>query len=167
MCSPHPKSTAATTCARPSLRDAAAVVACGVPPQPLTPRPNAELPPGPLGLQDASWSSWLIDYTPPKHPYPGPDFTHPKIRQSPDCLHHGGWHDMAGALTFNGVHHAFQGCPADGGWSHSSSTDLVHWTDRGRGVHVLHETYEGMDSSDEPCSGFVTVDDAGTPLRRL
>ena len=38
---------------------------------------------------------------------------------------------MAGALTFKGVHHAFQGCPASGGWSHSASTDLVHWEDRG------------------------------------
>jgi hypothetical protein len=33
---------------------------------------------------------------------------------------------MAGALTFKGVHHAFQGCPSSGGWSHSTSTDLVH-----------------------------------------
>ena len=38
---------------------------------------------------------------------------------------------MAGALTHKGVHHTFQGCPASGGWSHSSSTDLVHWTDHG------------------------------------
>ena len=46
---------------------------------------------------------------------PGPNFTHPRIHQSPDCLHRGGWHDMAGALTFKGWHHAFQGCPASGG----------------------------------------------------
>lgn len=96
-------------------------------------------------------------------PYPGNEWNHPKIHQSPDCLHLGGWHDMAGALTFKGVHHAFQGCPASQGWSHSSSTDLVHWTNHGRGVHTLHETYEGMDSNDEPCSGFATVDDAGVP----
>lgn len=96
-------------------------------------------------------------------PYPGPDFTHPRIHQSPDCLHKGGWHDMAGALTFKGVHHAFQGCPASGGWSHSSSTDLVHWQDLGRGVHAIHETYEGMDSMITPCSGFVTVDDNDVP----
>lgn len=70
---------------------------------------------------------------------------------------------MAGALTFKGVHHAFQGCPDSGGWSHSSSTDLVHWTDEGRGVHALEEDYEGMQSMITPCSGFVTVDDAGTP----
>ena len=97
-------------------------------------------------------------------PYPGADFLHPKIHQSPDCLHLRGWHDVAGALTFQGVHHVFQGCPASKGWSHSASTDLVHWQDRGRGVHMLHETYEGMDSTScGPCSGFVTVDDEGTP----
>ena len=97
-------------------------------------------------------------------PYPGADFLHPKIHQSPDCLHLGGWHDVAGALTFKGVHHVFQGCPASKGWSHSASTDLVHWEDRGRGVHMLHETYEGMDSTScGPCSGFVSVDDGGTP----
>ena len=73
----------------------------------------------------------MLDYTPGVHPYPGDNFTHPRIHQSPDCLHRGGWHDMAGALTFKGVHHAFQGCPASGGWSHSTSTDLVHWVDKG------------------------------------
>jgi len=96
-------------------------------------------------------------------PYPGPEYTHPKLHQSPDCLHIGGWHDMAGALTFKGVHHAFQGCPASQGWSHSTSTDLVHWKDMGRGVHSIHETYQGMDSDNSPCSGFVTVDDDGIP----
>ena len=84
------------------------------------------------------------------------------VHQSPDCLHLHGWHDMAGALTHKGVHHTFQGCPASGGWSHSSSTDLVHWTDHGRGVHVLNETFMGMSSNSEPCAGFVTVDDNGT-----
>jgi hypothetical protein len=68
---------------------------------------------------------------------------------------------MAGALTHKGVHHTFQGCPASGGWSHSTSPDLVHWTDRGRGMHVLNETYMGMSSNSEPCAGFVTVDDNG------
>lgn len=58
-------------------------------------------------------------------PYPGPNFTHPRIHQSPDCLHENGWHDMAGALTYKGWHHAFQGCPNSGGWSHSASQDLV------------------------------------------
>ena len=46
---------------------------------------------------------------------------------------------MAGALTYKGVHHAFQGCPGSGGWSHSASTDLVHWTNKGRGVHAIQE----------------------------
>ena len=36
-------------------------------------------------------------------PYPGEEWQHPKIHQSPDCLHLGGWHDMAGALTFDGT----------------------------------------------------------------
>lgn len=27
-------------------------------------------------------------------PYPGSDYLHPKIHQSPDCLHLGGWHDV-------------------------------------------------------------------------
>ena len=105
------------------------------------------------------------------HPYPGADFLHPKIHQSPSCLHLDGWHDMAGALTYKGVHHAFQGCPSSlpgdlaggdlAGWSHSSSTDLVHWIDHGRGMHSLHETYEGMESTDAPGAGFAAVDDDG------
>ena len=99
--------------------------------------------------------------------YPGPSWMHPKIHQSPFCLHIHGWHDMAGALTFKGTHHAFQGCPASGGWSHSRSSDLVHWDDLGRGVHTLNETYEGMESDEIPCSGFVTVDDKGTPCAGL
>jgi len=40
---------------------------------------------------------------------------------------------------------------------------LVHWTDDGRGVHQIHETYEGMYSDITPCSGFVTVDDNNVP----
>ena len=83
-------------------------------------------------------------------PYPGNAWQHPKIHQSPDCLHVGGWHDVAGALTLNGGHHIFQGCPASLGWSHSFSEDLVHWEDRGRGVHAIQETNEGMNSSASP-----------------
>ena len=64
-----------------------------------------------------------------------------------------------------GEHHVFQGCPASQGWSHSTSKDLVHWEDKGRGVHMIHETYAGMDSTScGPCSGFVTVDDEGLRL---
>ena len=96
-------------------------------------------------------------------PYPGPDALKPRIHLSPDCLHVGGWHDMAAALTHEGVHHAFQGCPASGGWSHSTSTDLVHWKTVGIDVHTLSELYQGMESDDSPCSGFMTVDDDGTP----
>jgi len=96
-------------------------------------------------------------------PYPGPNFTHPRIHQSPDCLHLDGWHDIAGALTHKGLHHVFQGCPASGGWSHSTSVDLVHWTDRGRGLHQLNESYQGMHSYSPPCSGFVALDETDTP----
>ena len=109
----------------------------------------------------------LTSMTP--RPYPGPPYVQSKIHQSPDCLHEGGWHDMAGALTYLAegeatvTHHAFQGCPGAGGWSHSSSKDLVHWKDLGRGVHAVQETYEGMDSNVSPCSGFVTVDDNNVP----
>ena len=39
----------------------------------------------------------------------------------------------------------------------------MHWESRGRHVHTIHETYEGMDSQQSPCSGFVAVDDEGTP----
>ena len=79
-------------------------------------------------------------------------------------MHIGGWHDIAGALTFNDEHHIFQGCPASLGWSHSVSKDLVHWEDKGHGgLHVINETYGGMKSSvgpyNLPCSGFITVGD--------
>ena len=72
--------------------------------------------------------------------YPGPSYVAPKIHHSPDCLHIGGWHDVAGALTFKGTHHVFQGCPASSGWSHAASEDLVHWEDRGIHVKAIHET---------------------------
>ncbi len=57
----------------------------------------------------------------------GPPQGVPKVHHSPSCLHIEGWHDVAGALTFKGHHHVFQGCPASSGWSHAHSTDLVHW----------------------------------------
>ena len=37
--------------------------------------------------------------------------------------------------------------------AHVVSTDLVHWEDRGVGPAAIHETYDGMDSDDSPCSG--------------
>jgi hypothetical protein len=127
-----------------AVKGGVATPACQLHPGPPEPRPGPP-PPG----RDP--------------PYPGPAFEHPTIHHSPDCLHKRSWHDMAGALTFNGIHHVFQGCPASGGWSHSRSVDLVHWQNMGRGVHALNETYKGMDSSSSPCSGFVTVDDEGVP----
>lgn len=111
--------------------------------------------------------------TPPPapKPYPGNAWSAPHIHHSPTCLHSNGWHDVAGALTFKApgdaqdVHHIFQGCPNAElhGWSHARSVDLATWVDEG--IHVLAkvETYEGMQSSNSPCSGFVTVDDEGTP----
>ena len=89
-------------------------------------------------------------------PYPGNKWQHPKIHQSPDCcafdparaivfcsssrtptasvtlhcgtaVHLGGWHDVAGALTFKGEHHIFQGCPVSQGWSHSFSKVSLHY----------------------------------------
>ena len=78
--------------------------------------------------------------------YPGAAWLAPRIHHSPDCLHKTGWHDVAGALTFKGTHHVFQGCPASGGWSHASSTDLVHWKDLGLGPVALNETFAGMEN---------------------
>ena len=62
---------------------------------------------------------------------------------------------MAGALTHNGVHHVFQG----EGWNHAYSEDLVHWKTGNHGPVALHETYAGMDSNTDPCSGYLTKDD--------
>ena len=103
--------------------------------------------------------------------YPGPAFLRPRIHHSPDCAHTGGWHDIAAALSLGGTHHVFQGCPQwDGtsGWSHSTSTDYVHWTAHGIGPHARNETYAGMASpgsgwQGSPCSGFVTVGQDGIP----
>lgn len=92
-------------------------------------------------------------------PYPGPNYTHPLLHHSPDCLHDGGWHDVAGALTLRGRHHVWQGCPAALGWSHAVSEDLVHWADNGIHNVARDEKYEGMESDNSPCSGFVAVDD--------
>ena len=114
---------------------------------------------------DAPW--------PPAQPPPRPPrWARPLIHNAPACLSQPGWHDIAGALTHQGVHHVFQGCPhfpggslADlsGGWHHASSPDLVHWQDRGMGPTTRTEQYEGMHSHNYPCSGFVTVDGADVP----
>lgn len=87
--------------------------------------------------------------------YPGASWLHPTIHFARDeVAEAGGWHDIAGALTHNGVHHIFQGT----GWNHAVSTDLVHWKTAPKGPDTIHETYAGMDSESTPCSGFVTKD---------
>ena len=87
---------------------------------PLPPSP----PPVPPGCK--AWDGECIA------PYPGNVWQHPKIHQSPDCLHIGGWHDMAGALTFVGVngleHHAFQG-------THTHNTYTQIHSSRGTATH--------------------------------
>ena len=86
---------------------------------------------------------------------PPPSYLYPQIHFAPACVYNnGGWHDVAGAITHNGVHHIYQGV----GWNHAVSTDLVHWIVGPHGPEAIHETYHGMDSKASPCSGFVTKD---------
>ena len=106
-------------------------------------------------------STHQVQASPP--PYPGKPWQIPKVHHSPNCLHDHGWHDVAGALTFKGEHHVFQGCPTSGGWSHAASSDLVHWEDRGIHISKVTETYAGMNSDVSPCSGFVSLNDQGIP----
>eukprot|EP01052_Picozoa_sp_SAG31_P029343 SAG31_NODE_2909_length_4921_cov_6.411240_5_plen_595_part_00 len=73
------------------------------------------------------------------------------------------WADIAGALTLNGTHHIWQGCPAAGGWHHAASEDFVRWADRGIHLRATNESWQGFTSDSSPCSGFVTVDDDGVP----
>lgn len=85
------------------------------------------------------------------------------VTNSPDCLTAPNWHDVAGALFFKGAWHVFQGCNAYGGtpagWHHAVSTNLVDWVNLGiePGLSAQDEPY----GASSPCSGFVTVDDAG------
>jgi hypothetical protein len=89
--------------------------------------------------------------------YPGADYLHPKIHFAPDYVAmKGSWHDIAGCVTHHGVHHVFQG----EGWNHAVSSDLVHWSTAPHGPKAIHETYAGMDSTSDPCSGFITKDPA-------
>lgn len=91
--------------------------------------------------------------------FPGPAHLHPKLHYAADIVSmHASWHDVAGALTHKGVHHVWQGQ----GWNHAFSSDLVHWQAGAHGPKAVHETYKGMDSNTDPCSGFATVDDDGT-----
>lgn len=90
--------------------------------------------------------------------YPGAAYLHPTIHFATHVVSdQGGWHDIAGSITHDGVHHIFQGT----GWNHAVSTDLVHWKTAPHGPEAIHETYAGMDSKSDPCSGFVTKDDKG------
>ena len=93
--------------------------------------------------------------TPAPGPFPGPELLHPKVHFTPPYVSkQGGWHDIAGAITHNGLHHIFQGT----GWNHAFSGDLVHWQTGVHGPAAIHETYAGMDSTSDPCSGFITKD---------
>jgi hypothetical protein len=89
--------------------------------------------------------------------FPGDVHLHPKIHFTPTYVSDsGGWHDIAGAITHNEVHHIYQGT----GWNHAYSEDLVHWQTGSHGPAAIHETYAGMDSTSDPCSGFITKDPA-------
>ena len=91
--------------------------------------------------------------------YPGDAHLHPTLHFTPSYISdRGGWHDIAGAITHKGVHHIFQGQ----GWNHATSTDLVRWKTAPHGPAAIHETYAGMDSYQDPCSGYVTKDADGT-----
>eukprot|EP00729_Bicosta_minor_P013435 gene13435-8674_t len=87
--------------------------------------------------------------------FPGDPMLHPGIHFTPIVVSlEGGWHDIAGAITHNGVHHIYQGT----GWNHAHSTDLVHWQTGAHGPAAINETYAGMSSFNDPCSGYITKD---------
>lgn len=98
-------------------------------------------------------------------PFPGPAYVIPSVHNSPACTHLSSWHDIAGALFHKGFWHVFQGSArcagVNAGWHHAVSSNLVDWTNLGiePGLSAIPEPYG--DSS--PCSGFLTVDDSGTP----
>lgn len=95
--------------------------------------------------------------------FPGPRHLRPTIHFAPNYVSdQGGWHDIAGAMSIDGVHHVYQGW----GWNHAISEDLVHWKTVAHGPSAIHETYAGMDSTSTPCSGFLFRDDMteGAPV---
>lgn len=99
-----------------------------------------------------------VGYPGPGVGYPGPQHAIPTIHFIPTYVSdRGGWHDVAGAFTHKGVHHIWQGT----GWNHAVSHDLVKWSTAPHGPKAVHETYKGMDSETDPCSGFVTLDKDG------
>lgn len=90
----------------------------------------------------------------------------PKLHFAPGCLRQGGWHDVAGAITTDGgaTHHVFMGCDSElHGWNHAVSTDFVTWESVRGAPRAINETRYGMWSHSTPCSGFVQLDDDGTP----
>ena len=88
---------------------------------------------------------------------PPPPHLIPTIHFAPNYVfEQGNWHDIAGAITHNGVHHVYQGQ----GWNHAFSTDLVHWQTGPHGPKAIDETYAGMRSHITPCSGYLTKDDS-------
>ena len=106
----------------------------------------------PLGGSDQSFEAATPSST---VGYPGSSYLHPKIHFTPSVVSdQGGWHDIAGCITHKGVHHVYQGT----GWNHALSTDLVHWQAGTHGPKAVHETYAGMVSYSDPCSGFITKD---------
>ena len=111
-----------------------------------------------VGLKDMSSSCLLVLTSALAPAFPGPEYLRPTIHFTRDEVSEfAAWHDIAGAFTHRGVHHIYQG----EGWNHAFSTDLVNWRAGPHGPRKEHETYAGMDSFSDPCSGFVTKDDEG------
>ena len=96
--------------------------------------------------------------------FPGSPHLQPAIHFAPDYVAlKRGWHDIAGAITHKGIHHIYQGT----GWNHAASDDLVSWTVGKHGPPAIHETYMGMDSYSDPCSGFIVKDDSAPGPPRI
>ena len=109
-----------------------------------------------LGKDAIGWHSYLRDAHLPTPRYPGPAHLTPTLHFSPAAVSSTlGWHDIAGAITRQGIHHVFQGS----GWNHACSRDLVSWRTAPHGPAAIQETAYGMLSYSDPCSGFLTVDD--------
>jgi hypothetical protein len=115
----------------------------------------------------AGWQTFKSSRPCPEPPpYPGPPWMQTKVTNAPPCVYAvPNWHDVAGALYFEGAYHVFQGCGpflnSSAGWHHAVSTNLVDWQNLGTepGLSVVNEPY----GASSPCSGFVTVDDDGVP----
>ena len=78
------------------------------------------------------------------------------IHNRPACLNAPGGassRDISAAITHDHIHHVFQLCAK--GWHHSTSTDLVHWTHRGIGLHEWPSGFVVVDPyTHELCAGF-------------